>query len=398
MKIVIVGGGVSGCCAAINAKDLSNQVIILERGDKLLKKLLLTGNGRCNYFNDDQDLCHYHSRSSLIGEFVTSKNIESVRDFYDNLGIIPSIKNGYYYPYSNQASTLRDALTCEINRKRIEVYCNYLVTDIKKNSDGFIINDDIYCDKLIISTGSFAYPKTGSDGMGYDFLKKLGHTIRPVLPCLVQLESNMKYLKMLDGVRARAVVSLYEDDGFVKSEEGEVQFTNYGISGICIFNLSYYVSLGIYNKRREVVSVNFVPFINGDYNEWFNNYYKKLGNVTVFEMLSRMINKKIVEVILKICDISYDTKFSSLDDSVKERLYASLYDFRVEISGTRGFSDSQVCSGGVALEEINHSDFSSLIVPNLYILGELVDIVGDCGGYNLTMCFMSGILSGRSLR
>lgn len=396
MRIVIVGGGCSGVVSSIYAKNKDNEVIILERGEKILKKLLLTGNGRCNYFNDDQDIVHYHSSSSLVDKFITKENLDLVLDFFNSLCIIPKIKNGYYYPYSNQASTIRDAFIDRINELGILVKYNYLVNDIKKYNNGYIINDDIYCDKLVLATGSFSYPKTGSDGMGYSFLEELGHSINPVLPSLVQLTSDMKYSKLLDGVRSDVLLSLYIDNNLIKKEAGEVQLTSYGLSGICTFNLSYYANIGLYNNKKCDIYINFVPFIDCSIDDWFNNC-KSINNISLYKLLCRMLNKKIVDVIFKVCNFYDDVMFNDLSFDEKNNLYNALTKFKYHIVGNKGYDNSQVCSGGVDLLEIDPKTYKSLINDNLYILGELVDICGDCGGYNLTSCFISGILSGKDL-
>ena len=208
MTTIVVGGGASGVVAAINAKTKDNKVIILERNNTLLKKLLLTGNGRCNYFNEKYSIDDYHSEDkNIVNEFISTENIAIAKDFFDKIGIVPKIKNGYYYPYSNQASSIKDILVNEVNRLKIEVVYDTYVTDIKKK-DKFIITTnkkEYISDYVIISTGSYAYPKTGSDGIGYEILKKLGHTIIKPVPALVQLESNSKYLKQWDGVRSDVI-------------------------------------------------------------------------------------------------------------------------------------------------------------------------------------------------
>ncbi len=396
MNIVIVGGGVSGVISAIRICQNSNyKVLILERNDKLLKKLLLTGNGRCNYFNEDRSTLNYHSENmELVNEFITDYNLDRVLKFYDDIGIIPKIKNGYYYPYSNQASSVYDCLVSEVLSLGVEVKYNYLVNDIKRDNDKFIINDSIVCDKLIISCGSCAYPKTGSDGMGYEFLRKLGHNIIEPVPALVQLVSDNKYCSMVSGVRSDVVLSLYEEDKFISSEEGEVQLTDYGISGICTFNLSHYVSRGLINGKSEVIKVNFIPFIKDDYMEWFYNFSCCHRSKNIFELLSGFMNKKIINMILKYNDIKDDEFYYDLSFDKKRDLIKSLTEFSYNIVGTKGFSSGQICNGGVNLSCINMRSCESLVVPNLYITGELLDINGNCGGYNLMMCVISGLLVG----
>ncbi len=400
MKIIVVGGGCSGVVAAINAKNKDNEVVILERNNTLLKKLLLTGNGRCNYFNETYSIDNYHSNNiDLVNDFISDKNITMSKEFFDNLGIVPKIKNGYYYPYSNQAVSIKDILVNEVNRLGIKVIYDTYVEDIEKE-DKFIIktnNEEYICDKLILSTGSFAYPKTGSDGHGYSILEKLGHTIIKPVPALVQLNANSKYLKDWDGVRSDVYLELFEDGEYLTKEEGEIQFTNYGISGICTFNLSHFISRGLEENKKYVVKINFVPFIKTLISPWLYEYANKNKEKDIYELLEGFLNKKLIPIILKESNIKSSKKYDELTKEEKVKLINSLRHFKVEITSTKGFDSSQVCNGGVSLDEININTMESKIVKDLYIIGELLDINGNCGGYNLTECWISGILSGKSI-
>ena len=395
--IVIIGGGVSGIVSAIKSFNGRNRITILERNNKCLKKLLLTGNGRCNYFNDDTSISNYHSmREDLLDKVINSDNMSRILDFYNELGIIPKIKNGYYYPFSNQASTVRDALLFEVMKLGISIKYNYLVEKIEHSNNKFIINDSIVCDKVIIATGSCSYPKTGSDGMGYDFLRKFGHIIKP-LPALVQLNSDFKYCRELSGIRSDVILSLYEDDEFISSSVGEVQLTDYGISGICTFNLSHFVTRGLDVGRKEVIKVNFLPFIKDNYMEWFNTYSNKHNDKNIYMLLCNILNYKLVKVILKVCSIDNETYYNELDYNSRSLLIDNLTNFKFNIVSTKDFNFSQVCNGGVSLDEVNLSTFESLIVDGLYITGEVLDINGNCGGYNLICAVISGILVGDDL-
>ena len=396
--IVIIGGGVSGIVSAIKSFNGRNRITILERNDKCLKKLLLTGNGRCNYFNDDTSISNYHSmREDLLDKVINSDNMCRVLDFYDELGIIPKIKNGYYYPFSNQASSVRDALMFEVMKLGISIKYNYLVEKIERSNNKFIINDSIVCDKVIIATGSCSYPKTGSDGMGYDFLRKFGHNIIKPLPALVQLNSDFKYCRELSGIRSDVILSLYEDDEFISSSVGEVQLTDYGISGICTFNLSHFVTRGLDVGKKEVIKVNFLPFIKDNYMEWFNTYSNKHNDKNIYMLLCNILNYKLVKVILKVCSIDNETYYNELDYNSRSLLIDNLTNFKFNIVSTKDFNFSQVCNGGVSLDEVNLSTFESLIVDGLYITGEVLDINGNCGGYNLICAVISGILVGDDL-
>ena len=240
-KIGIIGGGYSGVISAIYASN-NNEVTILERNNSLLKKLLITGNGRCNYYNENMSIDKFHSyNKELISNIINVSNLKELENFYFELGVIPKIKDGYYYPYSNQSSSIRDLLLFKLEENNVTVKYNYFVNNIRKENDKFIINNELEFDKIIISTGSKAYPKTGSDGIGYDLLKKLGHTITKISPSLVQITSDNKYLKELSGIRSYVTLSLFDNNKVIKKETGELQFTDYGISGICTFNISSYL-------------------------------------------------------------------------------------------------------------------------------------------------------------
>ena len=394
-KVVIVGAGVSGVICAIYAKKNGNDVTILERNNDILKKLLVTGNGRCNYFNENQDINNYHSTNmDILKKIITKENINELLKFYDQIGIIPKIKNGYYYPYSNQAISVKDALESELKYLNVNVVCNYLVSSIKNKDNKFIINNDITCDKLVISTGSKAYPKTGSDGMGYKFLKDFNHHITKIKPALVQIKSDNKYLKDLSGVRCDAKISLYENDNLLKEDIGELQLLDGYVSGICTFNISYLV------RENQYILINFMPFIKTkeELLEYICNRNKIVKSRTIKELLCGILNKKIVNVILKLSNIKNNEK---LDDLSKERLdilLNNIISFKINVTGTNSFDKCQVCSGGLDLTEINYNNMMSKLVDNLYIIGEILDCDGQCGGYNLTFAFITGYLSGSDIR
>ncbi len=399
-KTLIIGAGASGLACAICAARNGNKVILLERNSSSCKKILVTGNGRCNYFNIDQDIHHYHSSSNVIGKIINKSNLDEILLFFDSIGIVPRIKNGYYYPYSNQAVSMKEALLTEAKLLNISIITNYLVKKIEKINEEFIINDDIKCDNLILSTGGNAYPKTGSDGMGYDFASKFGHTIIKPLPALVQLKSNEKCLKKLCGIRCDAKISLYEGNKLLKEETGELQLTDYGISGICVFNLSYLVSRNLENNKKVHVIINFLPFLNkkDDFIKYMDNRNKKIKSRTVKELFDGILNYKLVNALLKKANINVNKYYNDLDNDEKEELAKNIIEFKLEITGTNSFDKSQVTTGGVSLDEINLNTMESLKVKKLYLTGELLDVDADCGGYNLTFAFISGIKAGKAIK
>lgn len=397
-KIVVIGGGVSGLIAAIHAKNKNNQVIILERNNTCGKKILVTGNGRCNYSNSNQDINHYHSSSSdNLESIINQGNISAFLDFYKSIGIIPKVKNGYYYPYSNQAVTVQQALLRKVNELDIDVKTNTYVDDIALNGNSFKVktnNGIIDADIVIIACGGKSYSKLGTDGNGYQLLKKLGHNIIPVVPALTQIKV-FENIKDLAGVRSEVSITLIEDDKPIKSEIGEVQFTDYGISGICSMQLSKYISYGIMDKKCEKIVINFVSDIAKSKEEFVR--FIESNNWLDFEvgrLLDSLLNYKVTNYILKETKIAGNVKIKNLSDDEIEILVNYLINFTLTATGTNTFDNSQVSAGGVDLKEVDLTTMESKIIPNLYIVGEIVDVDGDCGGYNITFASISGMLAG----
>lgn len=396
MDIVIIGGGASGLTAAITAsKNTKNKVTLIEKNQILGKKILATGNGKCNYYNSDQNIIHYNStNNNLIKEIINPENTKKVEDFFSNLGIIPKIKNGYYYPFSNQATTIKNALVNEVE-KNTKILTETTVEDLTKENDKFIIktnNGIIKADKVIIATGSKSSPKTGSDGFGYKLLKNLGHTIIDVLPALVQVKTKGKFLKDWSGIRTDVDASLYINDKLIKQESGEIQLTNYGVSGICIFNLSRFIPIALKNNDKVEIKINFLPFTKE-----VDNLLKSLSNdKNITKTLEGILNNKLVSVILNQSSINKEKSYNELSFKEKEILLNNLSNFKLEVIGTNSYEESQVCSGGVPLTEINLKNMESKLIKNLHIVGELLDVDGDCGGYNLTFAWISGLLAGKS--
>lgn len=384
MKIIIIGSGASGLAAGISLLRCGYDVTILERNNISGKKLLLTGAGRCNFFNSDQNIVHYHSNDKdILAKIITSDNIHLVEDFITSLGIVPKVKDGYYYPFANQAYNMKELLERTYLDLGGKIKYNYLVEKIEKKSSLFLINDTISCDKLILATGSKAYKMTGSDGIGYQLAKKFNHHIVKVLPSLTSLITREK--TNLKGVRVDAKVTLYEDGVKVREELGQVQFTDYGLSGICIFNLSYYAIKGLNKNKKEVITIDLMPFMDK----------VSFKNKKVYDLLLGFLPNKMIDYILKTLDVSKDVYYEDLSNDKKQELTKILKEMEFNITSYKEFDFSQVCSGGVSLREINPLTMESIFVKNLYIIGELLDVNGDCGGYNLTFAFLSGILTSR---
>ena len=383
MRIAIIGGGISGFVAALK---LNGEITIYESNSEPLKKLTVTGNGRCNFLNEDMDIKHYHSEGN-ISDYIKEDIKDSVLDLFNELDIAYKIKNGYYYPLSNKATTIKNALIYEANKKNVNIKLNEKVSNLEKLGDEFIINGKDKYDKVIISSGLGSYPQIGTSTDGIKFASNMRHDIVPLLPSLVPLKTEQYDW---DGIRTDAKVTIYVDGEKIHTEEGEIQLTQYGISGICVFNVSRYASIGLSNNQDVYVSINFVPSIE--------NLYTYLDNTTnnINILLKRILNDKLANIIMNNIDIPKNKTFKELNEEEKVILINELTNFKLYVNGTMDYNQSQVTRGGVSLDNID-TNFESKIVPGLYFIGEVLDVDGDCGGYNVSFAIYSAIKASRGI-
>ena len=398
MKIAVIGGGPSGLVASINAKNNFNEVYLFDKNPHFGKKLLLTGNGKCNYWNEFQDISKYHSTNDdALKRIITTNNLRRTKEFLDSLGIIPYIKNGYYYPFSNQAASIKTILVEEAMNKGVIFKTNTEIKDIIKDKNFKVYYDNL-CeefDVVVIATGSKSYEKTGSDGYGYNIAKSFNINVLNINPSLVQLVTNTGLEKKWAGIRTLVKIKANE-----KEEEGEIQFTDYGISGICVFNISRNIAINLANKKKQKVKINFIPWFNGN-NEEFLKYLNqldiKLNKKNISNLCDGFLNYKLTNILASKSKIDNNKKWSELTDTKKMTFINNIHNLEVDVIDTKGFDNAQVCSGGISLDEINYETLEIKKVSNLYFCGEVLDVDGDCGGYNLSFAFLSGLLVGRSI-
>ena len=394
MKTLIIGGGASGLIAAIYASTNSD-VTILEKNKTLGKKILITGNGKCNYWNSNQDISNYYSSDiDILKDILDEDSKIEINNLFDKIGLVAKIKNGYYYPYSNQATTVQTALIKEIENRGVNVEYETIVTDISFDNE-FIVKTnkgDFKADKVIVSTGSYACSKTGSDGYGYEVAKKFGHSIIKPVPSLVQLKAKGNFFKDWAGVRSDVELT-YNN----KTEVGEIQLTDYGVSGVCVYNLSSMISRDL-QESNPILKINFLPFIKSpiDFINYMNDRNNVVINRNVSELLDGLLNYKLVNLLLKLSGIERTDKWSDISNSKKTILADNLINFNLEIIDTTGFDRAQTCSGGIDLKEINPSTMESLKQKGLFFTGEILDADGKCGGYNLEFAFITGYKAGRT--
>ena len=394
MKVGIIGAGASGVFAALILKQNYIDTTVIERNANALKKIYATGNGRCNFTNRNVSYKNYHGENpkftiSAIKKFDNNNVIE----FFNDMGIPESeLENGKIFPKSLQASSIVKQMMCLANHLEVEFIFDSFVDDVRKNGDVFEVksNDSIYkFDYLIVACGSKAYKKSGSDGNGYILMKKLGHNIVKTHPGIVQLRLNGDSFKKMSGTKFKANAKLVVDGKEVFEFYHDVLFTDYGISGPTILQLSGEAIRAKNNGLDVKIRIDTVDL---DENKLYEhliyiislNYYKKIN-----ELLVGLINDNLIEEVLNQAGINYDINVCELSKEEIYKLAHTLKNLEFSVSGYKDEDSGQITCGGVDTDEINPSTMESKKIKNLYIIGEIMDVDGDCGGYNLQWAFSS---------
>lgn len=393
MKVGIIGGGASGMMSAILLNREGFDVTILEKNSTLGKKILMTGNGRCNYFNQDIGVDKYYiSDYEFLKTIVNEENILKVKEFLNSLGLVPRIKNGYYYPMSNTATSVLNAFLTEIERLKIKTILDSEINNIKRKENKYQImvnGKKMLFDKIIIAIGSKAGLKENAN---YELLNSLGIKMTPILPALCPLVLNGDFFNKWSGIRAEARVSIYENDKFLKSDLGEVQLTDYGISGICVMNLSSLVSKALYQKQKVKVHLNFLPNIEKEnIDKWLTLRDNTMYQRTVIELLESIIPYKLLYILVSKAGIKSNCHYKSLTKKEKDDLINNLSDLTLEIRETKEIFKGQVVTGGIPINRIK-TTLEDKEYAGLYYTGEILDVDGICGGFNLGFVWLSSIV------
>jgi len=396
-KVIVVGGGASGLVAAIIAKRHGAEVCIIERNLKLGKKILATGNGRCNFTNVDALPIHYNHPEFVSHVFEAFSPRETLL-FFKSLGITPKIEDlGKTYPLSEQASSITDVLIYEIRRLGIQVIYEKVILSAHKETKGFVLYDqvgDTYrCDKLIVATGGLALPQSGSDGTGYQIAKDLGHEITQLFPALVKLKLESPHLKHLDGVKFPGLVSLVYNNENIQTEFGDILFTKYGISGPTILQLSRKANALLQDNQTIYVDVKLVTELS---EKDIEMRLLDLKNLPIELALLGLINRKLVHVVLKEANVLGDLVVVNLRYNQIKKITQLLTSMKFKVTGSKGYEEAQVTAGGVNVDEIYPKTLESKKSKGLYFAGEIIDIDGLCGGYNLQWAWSSGYIAGLS--
>lgn len=402
--VIIVGGGAAGMMAAISAKKQGANVTILERNPRVGKKILATGNGRCNFTNINTDFSYYHgSNPKFVMSALSQFNADDAINLFEELGIAHKVEEfGKVYPMSDQASSVLDVLLYELQEKGVNIVCDAYVDKIIKNNSIFTVKLDngaiFKGDSVIIATGGKAAPFTGSDGNGLELAKAFGHTVVNVFPGLVQLMLEGKFFKQIDGVKIVASAEILYNNKSLAKDRGDILFTNYGVSGPPILQMSRKAGELLRENKEVTLKITIVDTLTReDLSSVLLKRFKDRPKKTIEFSLVGLINKRLIPVVLKEAGIT-DLKISASDISNKQldMIVNILTDWRFKITATKGWQSAQVTAGGVNTKEICQNTMQSKKVDGLFFAGEVMDIDGQCGGFNLQWAWSSGYVAGKS--
>ena len=413
-KILIIGAGASGSFLACLLDDEKYDITIFEKNNKIGKKLILTGNGKCNFTNGDfKDLDKIYHNADFVKYAIGNFGNKSFIEFMNSIGIVERKEihhdKEYFYPRTEKATSVYYDLLDKIMDKNIELVTNQEVLEIRFDKNKFLVKskneggrlrEDEY-DKVVVATGGASYKNTGSDGSFFRILKELGIEVNNLYPSLCGLIPKDNKLKDIKGVRINAKASLYIDDKYVDSEYGEIQFTSFGISGIPIMNLSRYVKEAIVNEEEVRIKINFFVTNEEEYEKsddlekFLTDSLKKLKERSEVLQYKRaedlfcgLINEEIVNIIYDRLKINKKYVRDLTDDELL-KIAKELYEFDIDIDDTEDINNAQVTRGGVDTKEVDNKTFMSKKIKNLYFVGEVLDIDGICGGYNLQFAYSS---------
>lgn len=431
-RICIIGGGASGMAAAIAAARKGAKVTVLEHKDRLGKKILSTGNGRCNLTNEIlPEGCYRGEDETFAAEVLKQFTPADAIAFFESIGILTKSRDGYIYPRNGQAACVRDALEKEMERCDVKWHVNAEVDSILPYKGGFhievqrrteesphvaesfpgsgkrkkkdkkqdklfrILSETYKADLVILAAGGQAAPVLGSDGSGYKLAQSLGHSLTPVVPALVQLRAEESCFKQLAGVRADACVKLFVNNKWMASDVGEVQLADYGISGIPVFQVSRYASYGIAYGQKVRAELDFLPFVTDtDFLDLLKKRGQEWPDSPVEDILDGIFHSKLVPVLIARAGIPCGTFARNIRDEMWKKIAETCKKFQVNIVGTNSFEQAQVCAGGVRTSEVDAFSMASHICDGLYLTGEILDVDGICGGYNLQWAWATGIIAG----
>lgn len=403
-QVIVIGGGASGMMAAITAARLGAQVTILERNPRIGKKILATGNGRCNYTNITADIsCYRGINPSFASRALADFSVQATLDFFEELGITPKTEErGKVFPMSEQASSVLDVLRYELDQKRVQVICDAYVRKITKKDSIFLVtladNAQYRGDSVILAAGGKAMPASGSDGNAYELAEKLGHSLTPIFPALVQLKLEGGFFKQIEGVKFVGTAEILHNNITLAQDSGDILFANYGVSGPPILQISRKAGELLQKGQKAVLKlIIFDKLTKEELSRLLRIRFTANPHKPLDFSLVGLVNKRLIPVLLKEAGFT-DLKRPAGSLSAKEqaKIRNILQDWRFPVRGSKSWPSAQVTAGGISTNEINPRTMESKIVQGLFFAGEIIDIDGLCGGFNLQWAWSSGFLAGKN--
>lgn len=403
-RVIIVGGGAAGMTAAVSAGRLGADVTILEKNPRVGKKILATGNGRCNFTNINADVSYYHGNNpKFVHSALANFTVEETIRFFEKLGIAHKVEDfGKVFPMSDQASSVLDVFLYELNELGVNIICNARVQDITRKNQGFIVelaNGQLYHgERVIIATGGKAMPASGSNGDGYALAKKLGHTVTTVFPALVQLMLEGSFFHRIDGVKFTGTAEILHNNKSLAKEKGDILFTNYGVSGPPILQISRKAGELLNEGKEAHLKITIMDMISKEELRKLLKMRLQTGAKKPLDFsFVGLVNKRLIPVVLMEAGIK-DLKRPAANVSAQdlEAIIRVLTDWRFKIRRTKSWPSAQVTAGGVDTAEIEQTTMESKYVRGLFFAGEIIDIDGQCGGFNLQWAWSSGYIAGQN--
>ena len=398
MVVGIIGAGASGMAAALAASVNENvEVILMERQARVGKKLSATGNGRCNLTNLHAMEGGFHGDEAKFADFALHQfDVQNTLDWFSDMGLYTVAEDsGRVYPYSDQANSVVDVLRFALEKPNVQLLTGFEVKKVKKTDSGFLVDggeETIFCDKLIVACGGLAGTKLGGSMSGYQLLRSFGHKCTKLRPTLVQLKSDWSGCASLKGVRANCHAAIY-CDGLLHSEStGELQLTEHGLSGPVIFEISRDACQG---RGNWTARLDFLPERD---EEWLKQALmrRRSTNLRAEDLLTGILHNRLGRVLTQAVGISGYVPIAQLEEEEIAAVVSGVKNFEVPLTEPMGMDAAQVTAGGIVTAEFDPQTMESKLVPGLYACGEVLDIDGDCGGYNLQWAWSSGRLAGTS--
>lgn len=397
MTVIIIGGGAAGMAAALSAADHGHQVTLIERQARVGRKLLSTGNGRCNLTNRHVSPAHYHGEdASFSGYALSAFDVDTTLQYFARLGLVTTTEgSGRVYPYSNMAGSVLDVLRYGLEQPSIDLHTGVTVTKLRKKGGVFTVETEsgeaFTADRVILAAGGAAGSKVGGVMDGYRLAKMLGHHRTALYPSLVQLKTDPTYPRSLKGVKADGKLRILRGKEPIAENRGEILFTEYGVSGPAIFDISRAVSTG---GEGLVCELNLLPDWDAHSTcDWLTQRRSAMAGHEASALLTGALHSRLGLTVCKAAGFT-NQPVASLTDADLRAIGHCVQHFSLPILGTCGFDQAQVTAGGLRTDEFDPATMESRLVPGLYACGEVLDIDGDCGGYNLQWAWSSGLLAG----